>query len=225
MQRTASGLSVMHHAVAAAQIEKPVAPVLKFLSLSYRIHIISLAKICSFGISAFHGVYSKYSLSEVMRQLSIKDMFQGTPRRSCRDALTCGAPSSSRGCDPPCLSMRNNAPVEHCAAEAFILHREIVLTMKVSITLRAYLMSEDTRKSAMKNKKCCLAALFKASGSTADPSAHSVSVRQHFFMQLIEEAALTFFTPTISQAALVFHSDHVTGCSDFFCSLPHRQLL
>jgi len=26
--------------------------------------------------------------------------------------------------------MRNNAPVEHCAAEAFILHREIVLTMK-----------------------------------------------------------------------------------------------
>ena len=49
--------------------------------------------------------------------------------------------------------MRNNAPVEHCAAEAFILHREIVLTMKASITLRAYLMSEDTRKSAMKNKK------------------------------------------------------------------------
>ena len=41
--------------------------------------------------------------------------------------------------DPPCLSMRNNAPVEHCAAEAFILHREIVLTMKASFTLRAYL--------------------------------------------------------------------------------------
>ena len=48
--------------------------------------------------------------------------------------------------------MRNNAPVEHCVAEAFILHREIVLTMQASITLRAYLMSEDTRKSAMKNK-------------------------------------------------------------------------
>ncbi len=32
-------------------------------------------------------------------------------------------------CDPP---------------EAFILHREIVLTMKASFTLRAYLMSEDT---------------------------------------------------------------------------------
>ena len=26
--------------------------------------------------------------------------------------------------------MRNNAPVEHCVAEAFILYREIVLTMK-----------------------------------------------------------------------------------------------
>ncbi len=32
-----------------------------------------------------------------------------------------------RGCDPP---------------EAFILHREIVLTMKASITLRAYLTTE-----------------------------------------------------------------------------------
>ena len=51
----------------------------------------------------------------------------------------CEAPYSLRGCDPPCLSMRNNAPVEHCAAEAFILHREIVLTMKASFTLRAYL--------------------------------------------------------------------------------------
>ena len=36
--------------------------------------------------------------------------------------------------DPPCLSMRNNAPVEHCVAEAFILHREIVLTMKPDFT-------------------------------------------------------------------------------------------
>ena len=34
-----------------------------------------------------------------------------------------------------------------------ILHREIVLTIKASITLRAYLMSKDTKKSAMKNKK------------------------------------------------------------------------
>ena len=39
----------------------------------------------------------------------------------------------------PRLSMRNNAPVEHCVAEAFILHREIVLTMKAIFTLRAYL--------------------------------------------------------------------------------------
>ena len=32
----------------------------------------------------------------------------------------CEAPSSLRGCDPPCLSMRNNAPVEHCVAETFL---------------------------------------------------------------------------------------------------------
>ena len=32
------------------------------------------------------------------------------------------------------------------------LHREIVLTMKASFILRAYLMFKDTRKSAMKNK-------------------------------------------------------------------------
>ena len=40
--------------------------------------------------------------------------------------------------------MRNNAPVEHCVAEAFILHREIVLTMKAIYTLRAYLMIKIT---------------------------------------------------------------------------------
>ena len=33
----------------------------------------------------------------------------------------CEAPSSLRGCDLPCLNMRNNAPVEHCVAEAFNL--------------------------------------------------------------------------------------------------------
>ena len=42
-------------------------------------------------------------------------------------------------CDPPCLSMRNNAPVEHCVAEVFIPHLEIVRTMKASFTLPAYL--------------------------------------------------------------------------------------
>ena len=47
-------------------------------------------------------------------------------------------------CDPPCLSMRNNAPVKQCAAEDFILQREIVLTMKTSFTLRAYLMIKIT---------------------------------------------------------------------------------
>ncbi len=50
--------------------------------------------------------------------------------------------------------MRNNAPVEHCVAEAFTLHREIVLTMKASFSLRAYLTTEVARKSAMKNKNC-----------------------------------------------------------------------
>ena len=49
----------------------------------------------------------------------------------------CEASSLMRGCNPPCLSMRNNAPVEHCVAEAFIL-REIVLAMKPNFTLRAY---------------------------------------------------------------------------------------
>ena len=47
-------------------------------------------------------------------------------------AATCAAlkaPSAAHVCDPP---------------EAFILHREIVLTMKPDFTLRAYLMSEDT---------------------------------------------------------------------------------
>ena len=62
--------------------------------------------------------------------------------------------------------MRNNAPMEHCAAEAFILHREIVLTMKASFTLRAYLTIKITRKSAMKNKKD--AALYGSDAEIAD---------------------------------------------------------
>ena len=35
----------------------------------------------------------------------------------------------------------------------FFLHRAIVLPIKPDFTLRAYLMSEDTRKSAMKNQE------------------------------------------------------------------------
>ena len=38
-------------------------------------------------------------------------------------AVTCAARkrlSTTHGCDPPCLCMRNNAPVEHCVAETFI---------------------------------------------------------------------------------------------------------
>ena len=54
------------------------------------------------------------------------------------------APSLLHSFDPPCLSMRNNAPVEHCVAEAFILHREIVLTMKPDFTFRADLMIKIT---------------------------------------------------------------------------------
>ena len=38
--------------------------------------------------------------------------------------------------------MRNNAPVEHCVAEAFISHCGTVLTMKENITFRAYLTSK-----------------------------------------------------------------------------------
>ena len=72
-------------------------------------------------------------LSQVLR-----DEDSRTPRRSCRDMRGAQAPSTAHVCDPPCLSMRNNAPVEHCVAEAFILHREIVLTMKPDFTLRAY---------------------------------------------------------------------------------------
>ena len=48
--------------------------------------------------------------------------------------------------------MSNNAPVEHCVAEAFILHREIVLTMNPGFTLRAYLTTEVVRESAVKNE-------------------------------------------------------------------------
>ena len=61
-----------------------------------------------------------------------------TPRRSCRDVRGASAPSNAHVFDPPCLSMRNNAPVEHCVAETFILHREIVLTMKACFTLRIH---------------------------------------------------------------------------------------
>ena len=68
---------------------------------------------------------------------SLQERLAFLPRRAW-----CEAPFSLRGCDPPCLSMRNNVPVEHCAAEAFILHREIVFTMKAGITLRAYLTTE-----------------------------------------------------------------------------------
>ena len=50
-------------------------------------------------------------------------------RRSCRAAQGAKAPSPLRGCDPP---------------KAFILHREIVLTMKASFTLRAYLTIKIT---------------------------------------------------------------------------------
>ena len=46
----------------------------------------------------------------------IKNASAFLPRRAW-----CEAPSLMRGCDPPCLSMRSNAPVEHCVAEAFNL--------------------------------------------------------------------------------------------------------
>ena len=42
----------------------------------------------------------------------------------------------------------------------FFLHRAIVLPIKPDFTLRAYLMSEDTRKSAMKNKNAIIMIVF-----------------------------------------------------------------
>ena len=48
-------------------------------------------------------------------------------------------------CDPPCLSMRNNAPVEHCAAEALISDAGLYPTSEKSFTLRIHLTIEITR--------------------------------------------------------------------------------
>ena len=60
-------------------------------------------------------------------------------RRSCRDVCGVTAPSIAHVCDPPCLSMLHNAPVEHCVAEAFIpvLNQNIECCQSV----RLYLMS------------------------------------------------------------------------------------
>ena len=69
--------------------------------------------------------------------LYIRNFSSRTPRRSCRAAHGASALSTAHVCDPP---------------EAFILHRKIVLTMKVNIIARAYLTTEVARKSAMKNK-------------------------------------------------------------------------
>ena len=80
----------------------------------------------------------------LLRQNTDDSCFSRTLSRSCHDVRGASAPSTAQVCDPPCLSMRNNAPVEHCVAEAFILHREIVLTMKASFTLRTYLMIKIT---------------------------------------------------------------------------------
>ena len=48
-------------------------------------------------------------------------------------------------CDPPCLSMRNNAPVEHCAAEALISDAGLYPTSEKSFNLRIHLTIEITR--------------------------------------------------------------------------------
>ena len=57
-------------------------------------------------------------------RIKFKNALAFLPRRA-----GCEAPSSLRGCDPP---------------EAFILHREIVLTMKANVTLYAYLTTKVT---------------------------------------------------------------------------------
>ena len=67
------------------------------------------------------------TLTRIPRQFSRARIESRTPRRSCRDVRGASAPSTAHVCDPP---------------EAFILHREIVLTMKASFTLRAYLTTK-----------------------------------------------------------------------------------
>ncbi len=89
---------------------------------------------------------------------TIRDRDLRTPWRSCRDVRVAKAPSIAHVCDSPCLSMRNNALVEHCVAEEFILHREIVLTVKANVILRAYL-DLCHEYCAMKNKQDCWSCL------------------------------------------------------------------
>jgi len=57
--------------------------------------------------------------------------------------------------------MRNNAPVEHCIAEAFILHREIVRMMKTSEkatpsktrTKGTFTAPQNTKRKRMRTQK------------------------------------------------------------------------
>ena len=65
----------------------------------------------------------------MIRMLPAGNNYSRTPWRSCRDVRGAKAPSTAHVCDPP---------------EAFILHREIVLTMKANVTLRAYLTTKVT---------------------------------------------------------------------------------
>ena len=99
-----------------------------------RTHLSTLGRSCSTDELYLHFEQSYCITFDEISQLR----FQGflyiaissrTPRRSCRDVRGALAPSTAHICDPP---------------EAFILHREIVLKMKASFILRAYLMSKDT---------------------------------------------------------------------------------
>ena len=53
----------------------------------------------------------------------------GFHEHPCVLDATCAAPV----CNLPCLSIRNNVPVEHCVAEACILHRNIERSIKTII--------------------------------------------------------------------------------------------
>ncbi len=70
----------------------------------------------------------------------IKNASAFLPRRA-----GCEAPSYLRGCDPPCLSMRNNAPVEHCVAEALISDAGLQPMSEPNFTLRIHLITQITR--------------------------------------------------------------------------------
>ena len=88
----------------------------------------------------------------------------------------CEAPSAMRGCDPPCLSMLHNAPVEHCGAETSRIHRlEFVYIKPLRISIFWKNKGPDLMTTvAVNDISCALSVLqriqqpFKSSNGTPD---------------------------------------------------------